>query len=362
MTLLSFSEALSDAEKLKTRQGKVKPIHLLMGNGFSQACLRDLFSYEALFNEAKKFMGKELEIVFRSLQTHDFELVSRSLGFVKGVIHAYREKCPQNWECRLIERINEEKVVLKNLLIDVISNNHPPNPSIISNEKYIACRKFLSCFEKKYTVNYDLLSYWTIMHTELDDIDLKTDDGFRDSKDDEDMVTWDVSNRYSQNVFYLHGALHLFDAASEIQKFCWSKTGINLINQLKTALGSSKYPIYVSEGTSKQKMTRILHNAYLTKALSSFGSIGGSLFIFGHSLDKNDDHILGRIVHSKLKNLYASIYGDPNERNNLDIMEKAKNLSIKRTEFNKNEKPDRKSMSNELKVQFYDASSAKVWG
>src|SRR5260370_3491333 len=110
------------------------------------------------------------------------------------------------------------------------------------------------------------------------------DDGFRQPDDGQaEYVTWDVQKTGQQNVFYLHGALHIFDAGAELQKFTWSNTGIALIDQIRGALETSRFPLFVAEGSNDSKLERIQHSGFLNRAYRSFAEIGGSLFIFGLS-------------------------------------------------------------------------------
>ena len=74
--------------------------------------------------------------------------------------------------------------------------------------------------------------------------------------------------------------------------------------------------------------------------------IGGSLFIFGHSLQENDDHVLKCIRNSKVSTVYVSIFGDPSSQDNQAIKNRALSLSSGR---------------RERRVLFYDAASAAVW-
>ena len=96
-----------------------------------------------------------------------------------------------------------------------------------------------------------------------------------------------------------------------------------------------------------------MHSAYLHKALRSFSSIGGSLFIFGHSLDDNDDHVLGNIPTGRIRDSYVGLHDDSNSTHYQKIIKKARKFGDKRSALLR-KKP--------LNVHFYDASTAKVWG
>jgi hypothetical protein len=140
-------------------------------------------------------------------------------------------------------------------------------------------------------------------------------------------VTWEPDNSYNQNVYYLHGALHLFDAGFELQKYTWVNTGMALIDQIRSALENNRFPVFVAEGTSDEKLTRIRHSDFLAKAYRSFLPIGGALFVYGHSLAENDDHILKCIARGKTTRLFVSLYGDPASQTNKGIVRKALSLA-----------------------------------
>jgi hypothetical protein len=150
-------------------------------------------------------------------------------------------------------------------------------------------------------------------------------------------------------VHYLHGALHIFDAGTEVQKYTWRNTGIRLIDQIRAALNGGLYPIFVAEGESRQKHERIRHSDFLSKAYRSFQEIGNSLFVYGHSMAPNDDHIIRLIGRGKLKQIFVGIYGDEESESNQMIRRKVETLQGMR--------PPRRP----LEAHFFDAASAQVW-
>jgi hypothetical protein len=110
--------------------------------------------------------------------------------------------------------------------------------------------------------------------------------------------------------------------------------------------------LFVAEGQSKDKLKRIMHSNYLSRAFRSFASITGALFIFGHSMADSDDHIIDLIPKGKIEKLYVGIYGDPESDFNKEIIRKAERLP----EMRKNYNPKKT-----LEVRLYDAGSANVW-
>jgi hypothetical protein len=339
--LLTFDEALEQANGGKR--------HLLLGNGFSRACRNDLFAYEALFTQAKKNLSPSAKKAFDALKTTDFEAVMRALKQACDLVRVYAPTRP-----KLAETLAADAEKLRDVLAQAIASSHPDRPNNITDEEFRACRKFLSNFQNIYTLNYDLLLYWALMHSDVDDLTIPCNDGFHQPEDGpEDYVVWEVGDVGSQNVFYMHGALHLFDAGAEIQKYTWCNTGIALVEQIREALANNRYPIYVAEGSSESKMQRVQHSAFLSRGFRSFAQIGGSLFIYGHSLAINDEHVLRLMERGTVSTAYVSIYGDPQTKDNKRIIARAEAFPTSR---------DKSRRRNKLDVRFFDAASAEVWG
>lgn len=189
--------------------------------------------------------------------------------------------------------------------------------------------------------------------------ELEHDDGFRapDGDPEAPYVTWDAEGLASdsQNIHFLHGALHLFDYGAELQKRCWERAGgIALIDQIREALGEGKFPLFVSEGNSASKLERIRHSGYLQRSLKSFAAVcrskGATLFIFGHSLAANDEHVIRKIERGRLSQLYVSFHGDPASDSNNAIFKRVQAIA------------NSGDSQNPIDVSFYKAEEVKVWG
>ncbi len=354
MSLLTFEQAVTDSEQFSKR-------HLLLGNGFSIACRADIFHYGSLYDQADFSDAPEIQSVFAAMGTKDFESVIRTLESAAAILPAY-----------IVDggaahtKMIQHAAMLKEILVQTIAGNHPPIPSDIPQEKFWACRRFLSHFlsgDKAgcvFTLNYDLLLYWTLMHGDLpfrDPIDLTKNDGFGNDEDEPnaDYVVWQgETNAHTASVMFLHGALHLFDSGRDLLKYTWVRKGVPLIEQARAALASNKFPLFVAEGTSVQKKEKIRHNAYLYQGLKQLTSNVNQgkhcWFIFGHSLAANDDHILTRIGRGRFKKLYVGLYGDQNAHWNMEIISRSKWLTSLRAE------------KWPLEVSFYQAETAQVWG
>ena len=299
--------------------------------------------------------------VFKALKTQDFEAAIRALENAARILPAYVGKGGAAAATML-----EHAAILKEILVQTIAGNHPHVPMDIPDEKFWACRRFLANFlvgpkaGSVFTLNYDLLLYWTLMRDDMpfgDQFDLATSDGFGNDEDEPDAeyVVWQgETNAHGACVMFLHGALHLFDRGKDLVKYTWVRKGVPLIDQARAALARDEFPLFVAEGTSAQKKTKIRHNAYLYQCFKQFTvnvqQGKHCVFIFGHSLAENDDHILTRIGRGRCRKLYVGIYGDPLQAENAVIIARAEALAALRTE------------KWPLSVAFYDAASAKVWG
>lgn len=339
--VVTFAEAVRQIDQSGARHR-----HVLLGNGFSRALKDDIFSYSALFDKARfGGLSDTARKAFTALGTTDFEVVMRALRQAAALASVYATDDPG-----LSGRLLQDAEDLKELLARTIAASHPDRPNDITSHQYVACRTFLGYFERIYTVNYDLLLYWALMQSELEPSP-RCDDGFRQPDDGpEDYVTWDVQKTDSQNVYYLHGALHVFDAGHELQKFTWVNTQIALIDQIREALSTNRYPLFVSEGDDESKLERIQHSGFLNRAYRSFASIGGALFTFGLSFAQSDEHIVRLLDSGKTTHLVVSLFGDPNSQSNRRIVERVDLMK------------ERRSSRNRLTTIYFDAQSAQVWG
>lgn len=353
--LISFTEAVDDSEQYSKR-------HLMLGNGFSIGCRTDIFNYASLFGEADFSTIPEARQVFDALGTQDFEMVIRALESGSTILPIYAPN-----ETTSVQAMRDHAAALKELLVATIANNHPPNPNAIDDQEFWACRQFLSHFLGSdkgghvFTLNYDLLLYWALMHDDnpfdKDAVDLRKNDGFGNDEDDPeaDYVVWQGETAaHSANVLFLHGAIHLFDSGAELQKYTWIRKGEPLVDQARTAIAANKFPLFVAEGASTQKKNKIRHNAYLYqcfKVLTANAQIGKHcFFLFGHSLAESDDHILVRLGRGRFKKLYVGLFGDADTPENKEVIARAHAIAAHRHD------------RYPLEVVFFDSSSANVWG
>lgn len=318
--------------------------HLVLGNGFSVDLFPHIFNYKRL---AEKITDPNIKAIFDEFDTSDFEYVVLKLTESLRILNYY------DIGKHIYDSVKTDADRLKEILITVITESHPENPNTISNHQYQSCYEFLKHFEdgRKYTFNYDLILYWVYMHFMDNPFQkLKSDDGFRTDIDNDSMVTWEIGREHQQNMYYLHGAMHIFkDKHAIIQKYTWKSGNKTIGEQVQESITLNKFPVFISEGTQEHKMQRIKENGYLSRSFSSIKSISGDLFIFGHSIRDEDNHVFDIVNNNTgLKRVFISLYGDQNSASNQKIITK---VQLWRNEYR----------SKGREYIFFDSNSAKVW-
>ncbi|KAK3605124.1 hypothetical protein CHS0354_000793 [Potamilus streckersoni] len=202
---------------------------------------------------------------------------------------------------KVIDHIKNANETLKNSLIDAIKKLHPEQAFAISDEKSESCVRFLNSFLSNsnngnvFTTNYDLLLYWVLMRMLNTSDKDKICDGFgRDTEDGElSELRWG-KNSGTQSIYYLHGALHLFDTGIEIVKEEYD-TQHYLLQKINERMKKKEYPIFVTAGSGDDKLAHIMHNKYLSYCYDKLSAIEGSLIVYGFGFGKYDDHIIKAI-------------------------------------------------------------------
>ncbi|OOX93665.1 DUF4917 domain-containing protein [Campylobacter coli] len=336
--LLIYDEVLRQTDERR---------HLLLGNGFSMAYDKNRFSFTSLLQSAiDKDIIKEnsnIHQIFKNNNTSDFEEVIKILENTSKILKIYI----QNES--LCEQLLEDSKKLKQFLVDIVTNNHPEKITEIPDNKFDSTIEFIKSYDKIYSLNYDLLLYWATekLREKINNkiIQDKTEfiDGFHNSDNGNDVVF--DNNSHGNTCFYLHGALHIFDSGDEIIKKTYSRTGRPLKEQITEELNSNRYPVFVSEGTSEQKKTKIIHNAYLNHCYKSLSSIGGNLIVFGTMLKSNDEHIQDAILKSRVTNIYFGVSSLEKGQKDLNsFIEKNNNLE-----------------KNRKQIFFYNYRTVRIW-
>lgn len=320
-------------EILKYLKSKKRIPNLLLGNGFSIAYDRTIFSYNALSDFVENNSNVLLKKLFKVVNNKNFEQIMLQLNISKDIIEAF------NGEKSLIQKIEQASDALKTSLLDAVKSLHPEHVFSIPDEKSKACAKFVQHYLDNegtiFSTNYDILLYWVLMRNKIPN----AIDGFgRDVIDqseyvpEEDVLLSELrwgNNKESQNIFYLHGALPLFDDGIEIIKEEYD--GHYILENIKTRMNKGNYPIFVTAGNGDEKLNHILHNHYLSYCYDKLSIISGSLITFGFNFGEYDEHIikaLNKAVNQdyskKLWSIYIGVYNEADEKHIEEIKYKFK--------------------------------------
>ncbi|WP_088147553.1 DUF4917 family protein [Achromobacter denitrificans] len=344
MKLESFDDVLASIKKNPKRN-----FNLLLGNGFSVAYDAKIFSYNALHNFVTKIDNEDLSAILGVIETQNFELIMQYLDHFSALIDAFGA------DPALKNRVEAASAKLKTSLLDAVKALHPKHVFKVPEDQSRTCAEFLQTFVKTggnlFSTNYDLLLYWVLMRNDL----FKHVDGCgRELVNDtgeymklEDQIWSDLiwgKHRSTQNVFYLHGALPFFDNGVEVIKEEYNVYNYILEN-ISSRMENGEYPIFVTAGDGRQKLTHITHNQYLTYCYDSFCQAEGSLVTFGFGFGPYDEHIIDAINRAskrrgpnRLWSLYIGVYSDADREYIEGIAGKFR-----------------------CKVHIYDAKTVKVW-
>lgn len=345
MKLETFADVLASIKKNPSRE-----FHLLLGNGFSIAYDSSIFSYNALHDFIKNLSDKDISTILGVIETKNFEVIMQYLDNFSSLIEAL------GGDPKLKKRVDNAIAKLKTSLLEAIRALHPEHVYKVPEEQSQACSHFLKIFFDSggsiYSTNYDLLLYWVLMRNSIVN---HVDGCGRELENPDEFVPLEEQiwseliwgkHRDDQNVFYLHGALHFFDAGIAVIKEEYDDYNY-LLQKISDRMEKGEYPIFVTAGNGEQKLRHIMHNHYLTYCYESLCNVEGSIVTFGFNFGPYDEHIIdainkaakhGKKVSDRLWSIYIGVYSDSDRKHIEQIAGKFK-----------------------CKVRIYDAKTASVW-
>lgn len=275
---------------------------LLIGNGASMA-VWSRFGYSSLFevaqtNGTNQLTPSDLDL-FNSLTTTNFERVLYYLYVTSIVNPLYHLDNVA---------ILDSYANIRSALIEAVKRVHVPW-AVLTGELLNEINTALAAYRHVYSTNYDLLTYWGVMHNP---------GGFRDffwNDSSFDVSNTEVWGAHLTTILYPHGGLHLCrDPYSNESIKRQAASGQNLLDLFGSNDGERQLvPLFVAEGTSDEKLRTIFGSDYLTFAYLSLSQNRGPLDIFGLSLGDSDDHIIQAINRSQTVQIAISIHPDYEE-------------------------------------------------
>lgn len=288
---LEINEELVNCDEISEGSWK----NLLLGNGFS-INIWERFGYGSLFNLAKgslvdERLSKKSLALFDQLQSSNFEDVLRVLYHAKIVDEQLGS--PQE------SSINKLYENTKKALGSAVTYAHiPPNTANV-----LEINHQLRTYNNVFTTNYDLIPYWAVMEADA----WRFKDYFWGEANTFDISNTNIFNQCTK-IYYLHGAIHLAERNDgKTQKL--TANGLRRLRDLFDLEHPERFPLFISEGSSDWKLSRIKRNDYLRFCYKKLTKMKGGLVVLGHSLHKDyDQHIIDAINESNVTTVAISVW------------------------------------------------------
>jgi hypothetical protein len=299
---------------------------LVLGNGASIA-FDPRFRYASLREnaQAEGLISNDVQSVFDHLDTVDFELVLRMLWHTNKINEALGIEEPRTGLAVGYDQVQE---------------------------RLLLAAGFMRHFSTVASLDYDVLIYWAILLSNASQNshrfkDCFVDDGqFRQAW--EELRTARHPATSTTIVGYPHGNLSLAaDLSGNERKLVAAGGGANLLESIFREWNTGNYgPVFVSEGTSAQKMSAIRRSRYLvTMHGELLASMRHSVAIFGWSISDNDLHLLDSICRGGATRYAYAV--DPNSQSLNDEMRRIEGLIVRR--------------QRSATVRFFDRTSPGCW-
>lgn len=222
--------------------------------------------------------------------------------------------------------LGDHPKLLKEIFTRIIVNNNPKYSHCqhnIYNETFvhyssISC--FIKIYEKIFTINYDTILYWSILHSEKKFVEFFCQKINHKSIPIFNSIsgTYDIIHNTDASVSYLHGAIFLYKTSKNCKKIIANEDQdlVTTITEYK-----EKPPLIVSEGASNDKYKKIKEVPYLKQSLQRLSNIQGNIVIYGSSISENDNHIWQCInENSNVKQVFVSTLDQPKEKSDVKKM------------------------------------------
>ncbi len=284
---------------------------LLLGNGFS-INIHSKFIYDSLFEKFISNLNNDQKIIFQSFKTTNFELILKHLQTSKKVNEIFEIDN---------SKIVEATEVIKAGLIKTVNENHPKK-SEIDWDRLREVATSLEQFKDIYTLSYDALLYHIILlvndRYKNKETKYRYNDYFWASYNNNFLEFKDFQTYPDyRHVYYLHGALFIFKHLHYDLKIRNNDTADELIDLISRAIDEDLIPLFISEGSSEEKMLSLSQSDYLRFSSNMLKLCNDNLVIYGASFSEPDKHIVDAI-NKNIRNIAISIYTSGRSKEQLE--------------------------------------------
>lgn len=275
---------------------------LLVGNGLSINIWQG-FAYDALFDAAA--LDEAAESLFSALDTNNFEQALECLNSAGVALRAL--------DVDSIE-VDSTYENIRDALLKAVRDSHV-KWNDFKPDAHTQIAKELDRYSHVFSTCYDLSIYWSLMWELSKEIErrqtqdrVRAKDFFWGKGGVFDPNNVNISERGVTRLYYVHGALHLWQADSTSQNGKWASSSGKLLELLEQYTpSSSRRPLFVSEGTSEAKLRTIRQSPYLSFCLERLRNNDENTIVFGHSLSVQDAHIVEALDRGSPRKIAISI-------------------------------------------------------
>lgn len=262
---------------------------ILLGNGFS-INFSETLRYKYLYEFFIKSCSSTAAELFEKFETKNFERILEYIEIAKIV-------------CDILKVSNSDfeknTAEIRQGLIDSINKIHP-KPIDVNQDKIHWISTQFKDYKNVFTTNYDLFLYYIILEAK------GFNDHFFNFASSKFNCFTEPDQFSSHHIYYLHGALFLFEHGITTYKIKKAPDGW-LLDIITREISENNYPLFISEGKSEAKLKSIQSNQYLSYCLKQLETNAEkTLIIFGQSLSDQDEHLV-KIIDKSYEKVAISI-------------------------------------------------------
>lgn len=273
----------------------------MIGNGLS-INVWSRFAYKSLLEHAN--LTAAARQLFDDLDTSNFEVALEGLWHAERVLHALKQ--PN-------DLVKDFYGSVQDALFAAVHDVHVPWNSI-PQSTFTHIASALNEQHLVFTLNYDLLTYWSVMNSVSPTY---TGDYFWTPGSTFDSGDCGLASGRT-GLLYVHGGVHLWQESTTGLTGKWtSGSQGSLLTTLADYFRTNpdRQPLMVSEGTSPQKMAVIRRSDYLSFALRQLADDVSNTVIFGADFGSQDDHIVTALRAGGARNIAISVFPGTDEQN-----------------------------------------------
>lgn len=281
---------------------------LLLGNGFSSN-IWSAFGYRTLLEESG-LDGMALQLFG---DRFNFETVLADLATARQVL-----AITAPGKTGLLARLDDLAEEVRDALLQTVGDVHPNANRLVVGQQpkgkvgvvgvpvevLDKLAQYMQRYSKVFMTNYDLISYWAKVRSGMADL-FPGADPF----DEHQAEVW-LATSPLPKMFFLHGALHLWRSLeSNAEGKYTAGTDRQLLDVIRESVDHrDRVPLFISEGSSPEKVARISASPYLSFCARALADADAPLTILGQALGDVDRHVCEAIERHPARKVAIGVW------------------------------------------------------